>query len=104
MVSWLLLIQLEGAIISQLRLVDISTNISTSSRLCDVIYCVEQIRCKKSGLCKGTGTSIIVTDLHPDKSNTTDFVLSSRAYRAMALPGKDKQLLQLGIADVEYKR
>ncbi|CAO2815710.1 unnamed protein product [Amaranthus hypochondriacus] len=63
-----------------------------------------QIRCKKSGLCKGTGTSIIVTDLHPDKSNTTDFVLSSRAYRAMALPGKDKQLLQLGIADVEYKR
>ncbi|KAL2930023.1 Expansin-like A1 [Bienertia sinuspersici] len=63
-----------------------------------------QIRCKKSGLCKTTGTTIVVTDLHTDKSNTTDFVVSSRAFRAMALPGKDAQLLRIGIVNVEYKR
>ncbi|XP_048492585.1 expansin-like A1 isoform X2 [Beta vulgaris subsp. vulgaris] len=63
-----------------------------------------QIRCKKIGVCNTKGTTIVVTDIHTDKSNTTDFVLSSRAFRAMALPAKDKQLLQIGIADVEYKR
>ncbi|XP_021752980.1 expansin-like A3 [Chenopodium quinoa] len=63
-----------------------------------------QIRCKKVGVCSTTGTSIVVTDIHTDKSNTTDFVLSSRAFRAMALPGKDTLLEQIGIADVEYKR
>ncbi|KAJ8428540.1 hypothetical protein Cgig2_003788 [Carnegiea gigantea] len=63
-----------------------------------------QIRCKNSALCGTTGTTVVVTDLHTDKTNTTSFVLSSRAFRAMALPGKDKQLLSLGIVDVEYKR
>ncbi|XP_056699025.1 expansin-like A1 [Spinacia oleracea] len=63
-----------------------------------------QMRCKKVGVCSTTGTTIVVTDIHTDKSNTTDFVLSSRAFRGMALPGKDTQLEQIGIADVEYKR
>lgn len=37
-------------------------------------------------------------------NNSTDFVLSSRALRAMALHGKDQQILKLGVVDVEYKR
>ncbi|KAL2936922.1 Expansin-like A3, partial [Bienertia sinuspersici] len=61
-----------------------------------------QIRCKNSGICSARGTEIVVSDIHT--GNTTDFVLSSRAFRAMALPGKDKQLLQIGIANVEYRR
>ncbi|XP_057516798.1 expansin-like A1 [Amaranthus tricolor] len=63
-----------------------------------------QIRCKNTAVCNRAGTTIVVTDIHTDKTNTTDFVLSSRAFRAMALPGKDTQVLQLGITEVEYKR
>nr|AAN86683.1 beta expansin EXPB2.1 [Mirabilis jalapa] len=63
-----------------------------------------QIRCKRIDLCSKAGTTIVVTDLHPDTKNASDFVLSNRAFRSMAWPGKDVQVLQLGIADVEYKR
>ena len=76
----------------------------TSSRITELICCVEQIRCKNTAVCNRAGTTIVVTDIHTDKTNTTDFVLSSRAFRAMALPGKDTQVLQLGITEVEYKR
>ncbi|GAB4838603.1 Expansin-like A2 [Ancistrocladus abbreviatus] len=61
-----------------------------------------QIRCRNNALCSNAGTKVIVTDLN--RSNTTDFVLSSRAFRAMANSGMDQKLLQLGIVDVEYKR
>ncbi|XP_021773664.1 expansin-like A1 [Chenopodium quinoa] len=63
-----------------------------------------QIRCNNSAICSTKGTKIVVTDVHTDKTKSTQFVLSSRAFRAMALPGKDRQLLHVGIADVEYKR
>lgn len=63
-----------------------------------------QVRCKNIAVCSTRGTTVVVTDLHTDKSNTTTFVMSSRAFRAMALPGKDQQALGLGIVDVEYKR
>lgn len=62
-----------------------------------------QIRCKNSGMCSKAGTKVVLTDVN-DKDNSTDFVLSSRALRAMALPGKDLQLIKLGLVDVEYKR
>uniref|UniRef100_A0A7N0V8E1 Expansin-like EG45 domain-containing protein n=1 Tax=Kalanchoe fedtschenkoi TaxID=63787 RepID=A0A7N0V8E1_KALFE len=61
-----------------------------------------QIRCKDPKVCSKTGTKIIVTDLN--KSNKTDFVLSSRAFRAMANKGMDRELIRMGIADVEYRR
>lgn len=61
-----------------------------------------QIRCKDSVLCGKAGTKIILTDLN--QSNKTDFVLSGRAFRAMANQGMDHKLLGLGIVDVEYKR
>ncbi|EXB95381.1 Expansin-like A1 [Morus notabilis] len=61
-----------------------------------------QIRCKNANLCTKEGTRVIVTDLNPN--NRTDFVLSSRAFRAMARKGADKDILKLGIVDVEYKR
>lgn len=44
-----------------------------------------------------------MTDVNKS-NNRTDFVLSSRAFKAMALPGKDLQVLKLGLVDVEYKR
>lgn len=61
-----------------------------------------QIRCKDSALCSKTGAKVILSDLNTN--NNTDFVLSSRAFRAMASPGKDQDVLKLGIVDVEYKR
>ncbi|GMG98831.1 hypothetical protein Nepgr_000671 [Nepenthes gracilis] len=61
-----------------------------------------QIRCKNSALCSKTGTKVVLTDLNP--TNSTDLVLSSRAFRAMANDGMDQNLLKLGIVDVEYKR
>ncbi|GAV76992.1 Pollen_allerg_1 domain-containing protein/DPBB_1 domain-containing protein [Cephalotus follicularis] len=61
-----------------------------------------QIRCKNSTLCTSKGTHVILTDLN--LNNRTDFVLSSRAFRAMAKVGMDQDILKLGIVDVEYKR
>ncbi|KAK9666703.1 hypothetical protein RND81_14G205000 [Saponaria officinalis] len=76
-------------------------NIYRDAQGCGACY---QIRCENSAVCSKKGTNIVVTDIHNAKDNATDFVLSSRAFRAMALPGKDKLLLGLGIIDVEYKR
>lgn len=61
-----------------------------------------QMRCKNPKLCTKNGTTIIVTDVN--NSNHTDFVISSRAFRAMANKGMDKYMLGLGVVDVEYKR
>nr|XP_043613065.1 expansin-like A1 [Erigeron canadensis] len=61
-----------------------------------------QVRCKDSKLCTKTGTQVIVTDLN--KSNETDFVMSGRAFMAMANKGMGQKLLKLGVTDVEYKR
>ncbi|MBA0607681.1 hypothetical protein Godav_019951 [Gossypium davidsonii] len=61
-----------------------------------------QIRCKNSTLCSSEGTRITLTDLN--HTNETDFVLSSRAFMAMANKGMGRDILKLGIVDVEYKR
>ncbi|KAK9666702.1 hypothetical protein RND81_14G204900 [Saponaria officinalis] len=61
-----------------------------------------QIRCKNSEMCSKAGIKVMLTGIN--KSNKTDFMMSSRAFRAMALPGKDLQVLKLGSLDVEYKR
>ncbi|KAM7470969.1 hypothetical protein LguiA_009152 [Lonicera macranthoides] len=61
-----------------------------------------QMRCKNTTLCTKEGTRVIVTDLN--KNNQTDFVVSSRAFMAMANKGMGKDVLKNGIVDVEYKR
>lgn len=61
-----------------------------------------QIRCKNTTLCSREGTRVILTDLN--QNNRTDFVLSSRAFMAMAQKGQGQHILKLGIVDVEYKR
>lgn len=61
-----------------------------------------QVRCKNEKLCSKEGTRVIVTDLN--KSNATDFVLSSRAFMAMASKGMSRDILKQGIIDIEYKR
>ncbi|CAI9299233.1 unnamed protein product [Lactuca saligna] len=61
-----------------------------------------QVRCLDSKLCSKTGTQVIVTD--ENKNNETDFVLSGRAFMAMANKNMGKNLLKLGVANVEYRR
>ncbi|CAM8990941.1 unnamed protein product [Rhodiola kirilowii] len=61
-----------------------------------------QIRCKDPKMCSKTGIKIIVTDLNKD--NKTDLVLSSRAFKAMANKGMEREIIRLGIADVDYRR
>lgn len=61
-----------------------------------------QIRCKNSSICTRAGTTVILTDLN--NNNQTDFVISSRAFTAMAQKGIGQDILKLGIVDVEYKR
>ncbi|MCL7025066.1 hypothetical protein MKW94_020001 [Papaver nudicaule] len=61
-----------------------------------------QIRCKNQKICSSGGTKVIITDLN--HKNKTDFVLSNRAFRAMAVDGKSRDLLKLRVVDVEYKR
>ncbi|XVF68029.1 hypothetical protein PTKIN_Ptkin10aG0170000 [Pterospermum kingtungense] len=61
-----------------------------------------QIRCKNSNLCSSKGTRVTLTDLN--HNNQTDFVLSSRAFMAMANQGMGQDILKFGIVDVEYKK
>ncbi|CAN8276811.1 unnamed protein product [Cochlearia groenlandica] len=63
-----------------------------------------QVRCNNPSLCSTKGTTVMVTDLN--KSNKTDLVLSSRAFRAMAkhVSGADRELLKQGIVDIQYQR
>ena len=63
-----------------------------------------QVRCTNPSLRSTKGTTVMVTDLN--RSNQTDLLLSSRAFRAMAKPvlGADRDLLRQGIVDVQYQR
>lgn len=45
---------------------------------------------------------VVVTD-HGEGDNT-DFILSTRAYNKLALPGLAEALFSYGVVDVEYKR
>ncbi|NP_001310811.1 expansin-like A1 precursor [Ziziphus jujuba] len=60
-----------------------------------------QIRCKDTALCSKEGTRVILTDLN--QHNQTDFVLSSRAFTAMAQKGLDQDILKRGIVDVNTR-
>ncbi|KAJ4715886.1 Expansin-like protein, partial [Melia azedarach] len=61
-----------------------------------------QMRCKNKTLCTSQGTKFILSDV--THNTTTDFVLSKKAFMAMANKGMRKEILKLGVADVEYKR
>lgn len=61
-----------------------------------------QVRCTDTKLCSKAGTQVIVTDLN--KNNETDFVLSGRAFMALANKGMGQNLMKLGVANVEYRR
>ncbi|CAI9774688.1 unnamed protein product [Fraxinus pennsylvanica] len=61
-----------------------------------------QIRCNDQALCSKQGTAVMVTDRNKD--NGTDFVLSSRAFAAMANKNMVQHILRLGLTDVQYKR
>ncbi|KAK5837290.1 hypothetical protein PVK06_013100 [Gossypium arboreum] len=61
-----------------------------------------QIRCNNSTLCSSKGTSVTITDIN--HNNQTGFVLSTRAFMAMANHGMGQHILKLGTVEVEYKR
>ncbi|KAK8626699.1 hypothetical protein V6N13_134332 [Hibiscus sabdariffa] len=61
-----------------------------------------QIRCKNPKLCSSKGSRVTLTDLNPNAQ--TDFVLSLRAFMALANPGNVRDVMKLGVVDVEYKR
>ncbi|KAG8368025.1 hypothetical protein BUALT_Bualt15G0002300 [Buddleja alternifolia] len=61
-----------------------------------------QMRCKDERVCSKEGSIILVSDRNHE--NGTDFVVSSRAFMAMAKKGMGQDILKLGLADVQYKR
>ncbi|XP_010918218.1 expansin-like A1 [Elaeis guineensis] len=61
-----------------------------------------QIRCRSTKVCSSRGVEVMVTDFN--RSNRTDFLLSTGAFMAMAKEGMGQELKQLGMVDVEYKR
>ncbi|KAK8463729.1 hypothetical protein PHAVU_011G024801 [Phaseolus vulgaris] len=62
-----------------------------------------EIRCKNPSFCSTEGTRVVLTD-DLSHNNETDFVLSKRAFSGMAQKGKGREILKLGIVDIEYKR
>ncbi|KAK6944511.1 hypothetical protein RJ641_025613, partial [Dillenia turbinata] len=56
----------------------------------------------KTQLCSTASTRVIITDLN--QNNKTDFLISSRAFAAMACQGMGQEILKFGIVDVDYKR
>ncbi|XP_038888869.1 expansin-like A3 [Benincasa hispida] len=62
-----------------------------------------QIRCKDKKICSKTGTKVILIDQNV-QSNRTDFILSKKAFSAMAQKGHQKNILRRGTLDIEYKR
>ncbi|KAJ4715887.1 Expansin-like [Melia azedarach] len=61
-----------------------------------------QMRCKNKALCSRKGTKFILSDI--THNNKTDFVLSRKAFMAMANRGMGKDILKHRVLDVEYKR
>ncbi|GAB2291896.1 hypothetical protein Dimus_026145 [Dionaea muscipula] len=61
-----------------------------------------QIRCNNTALCSKAGTKVMLSDYN--YSNFTGFVLSNKAFLAMASTGMAQNLSILGIVDAEYKR
>ncbi|XP_059647411.1 expansin-like A2 [Cornus florida] len=61
-----------------------------------------QIRCKNTTICNKEGTGVTVIDLNQNHHN--DFVVSNKAFMAMANNGMGQEVLKLGVVDVEYKR
>ncbi|XP_057825110.2 expansin-like B1 [Cryptomeria japonica] len=60
-----------------------------------------QITCTNEELCTEEGVTIVVTDY--GVGNGTEFIMSPTAYSKLAQPDKAKQLVSLGVIDIEYK-
>ncbi|GLJ12217.1 hypothetical protein SUGI_0186770 [Cryptomeria japonica] len=61
-----------------------------------------QVRCTHPELCTESGAKIVVTDY--GQGDRTDFILSSRGYAKLAHSDKIKELILMGVVEVEYKR
>lgn len=60
------------------------------------------MRCNNGSICSKEGTVVLVRD--KNINNGTDFVVSTKAFAAMAMKGKEHHLFKLGILPVQYKR
>ncbi|XP_059640051.1 expansin-like B1 [Cornus florida] len=62
-----------------------------------------QVRCKDSKYCSDNGVTVVITD--HGSSDSTDFILSRRAFARMAqTTDAAATLLALGVIDIEFRR
>ncbi|XP_059441340.1 expansin-like B1 [Corylus avellana] len=61
-----------------------------------------QVRCTTPEYCSDEGVKIVVSDY--GEGDTTDFILSPRAFVRLARANVAKELLAYGVIDVEYRR
>ncbi|XP_057966368.1 expansin-like A2 [Malania oleifera] len=61
-----------------------------------------QVRCTNKTLCRPGGTTVVLFDRNANTQ--TDLVLSDAAFAALAMEGKDREVLKQGIVDVEYRK
>ncbi|KAF5759675.1 putative rlpA-like protein, double-psi beta-barrel [Helianthus annuus] len=88
-----------GSIINGGEVTAVSYKLFKDGAGCGACY---QVRCKYPPHCNEDGTRVVATD-HGEGDNT-DFILSTRAYNKLALPGQAEILFSYGVVDVEYKR
>ncbi|CAI0413326.1 unnamed protein product [Linum tenue] len=76
-----------------------SSKLWKNGAACGACY---KVSCGIKGVCNSQGVKIVVTDLG-DRDHA-DFMLSSHAFEAMALPNKASRLLPKVVVDVKYER
>lgn len=65
------------------------------------------VRCTSSPSCSGNAVKVVITDLCPDaqcNAEAVHFDFSGTAVGAMAIPGREDELRNVGIIPVEYER
>ncbi|KAL8150873.1 hypothetical protein V2J09_020681 [Rumex salicifolius] len=60
-----------------------------------------QVKCKAPE-CNDEGVNVVLTD--NATSDEAEFILSSHAFIAMAIPGKEKEVKEYGVVEIEYER
>ncbi|XP_062087151.1 putative expansin-B2 [Humulus lupulus] len=80
----------------------ISLSLYNSGKECGACY---QVKCTKSQYCSGKPVRVVITDLCPgEPAGSAHFDLSGTSFGAMALPGQEQMLRDLGVLDIRFSR